>query len=400
MDAVKVLLYSALFLCCTSQVLTSCTCNDSHSFCSTTGDLQLTAFVHGVPGLNGSKGEPGQSGRAGDPGQIGEPGTPGLNGVPGVNGTKGSKGDAGRVGFPGPRGERGITGPNGVPGVNGSKGSKGDAGGIGNPGPDGERGITGPNGVPGVNGSKGSKGDAGRVGFPGPKGDKGEPGKEGPPGPIGEPGNITKLQSEFTKCDIFSPSWRRVVYINMTDAAVECPNGLYNVSEGNKTACSGMSEDDNCTSLTFPTGWSYTHVCGRVRGYMLGNKTRGIIHDKTNDTDSHYADGLLITTSGSGNSSEHLWTYAVGMNVEHCPCEFGAVSLRAIEFEHHYCEYGRIGWEDPLWNEANCVTNYPCCKRQGWFHRRVQHFPDNIEVRWCGFENNDFVTDLVEIWVQ
>ena len=335
MDAVKVLIYSALFLCCTSQALPSCTCNDSHSFCSTTGDLQLTAFVHGVPGVNGSKGEPGQIGTKGVPGPKGEPG------------------------------------------------------------------VTGPNGVPGVNGSKGSQGDAGRVGFPGPKGDKGEPGKEGPPGPIGEPGNITKLQSEFTKCDIFSPSWRRVVYINMTDAAVECPNGLYNVSEGNKTACSGMSEDDNCTSLTFPTGWSYTHVCGRVRGYMLGNKTRGIIHDKTNDTDSHYADGLLITTSGSGNSSEHLWTYAVGTNYTHCPCSSTDIPLNSfVNREHHYCEFERIGWEKPLWNEGRCDTNNLCCKRQGWFHRRVQHFTDNIEVRWCGFENNDFVTDLVEIWVQ
>ena len=108
----------------------------------------------------------------------------------------------------------------------------------------------------------------------------------------------------------------------MTDAAVECPNGLYNVSEGNKTACSGMSEDNNCTSLTFPTRWSYTHVCGRVRGYMLGNNTCGIILER-NDTDSHYADGVLITTSGSPR--EHLWTYAVGMNDTHCPCSSGAI---------------------------------------------------------------------------
>ena len=177
------------------------------------------------------------------------------------------------------------------------------------------------------------------VGFPGPKGAK------------GEPGNITKLQSEFTKCDIFSPSWRRVVYINMTDAAVECPNGLYNVSEGNKMACSGMSVDNNCTSLMFPTGWSYTHVCGRVSGYMLGNNTRGIIF-KRNDTDTHYADGVLITTSGSPR--EHLWTNAVGMNDMHCPCRFGAIFLSFINCEHHNCEHGRIGWENTLWDEANC----------------------------------------------
>ena len=93
MDAVKVLIYSALFLCCTSQALPSCTCNDSHSFCSTTGDLQVTAFVHGVPGLNGSKGEPGQNGRAGDPGPKGEPGMPGPKGIPAEHGSKG----AGRV---------------------------------------------------------------------------------------------------------------------------------------------------------------------------------------------------------------------------------------------------------------------------------------------------------------
>ena len=38
---------------------------------------------------------------------------------------------------------------------------------------------------------------------------------------------------------------------------------------------------------------------------MLGNNTRGMIL-KRNDTDTHYADGVLITTSGSPR--EHLWT--------------------------------------------------------------------------------------------
>ena len=354
MDAMKVLLYSALFLCCTSQVPPSCTCNESHSFCSTTGDLQLTAFVHGVPGLNGSKGEPGQKGEAGDPGPKGDPGMPGLNGVPGVNGRKGDQGDAGRAGAPGRIGEPGIPGSKGTPGEKGSKGSKGDAGRVG---------------VPGLNGGK------------------------------GEPGN-TIIRSEFTKCDIFSPAWRRVVYINMTDVEAECPHGLHNISEGNKTACSGMSVDNNCTSLTFSTGWSYTHVCGRVSGYRLENNTRGIIHSRK-DIDTHYADGVLITTCTSEHPHEHLWTYAVGINYTHCPCSDSAISLNTfVKREHHYCEYKRFGWDEPLWNEARCGTDNPCCKRQGWFHRRVQHFTDNIEVRWCGFENNDFVTDLVEIWVQ
>ena len=353
MDAMKVLLYSALFLCCTSQVLSSCTCNESHSFCSTTGDLQLTAFVHGVPGLNGSKGEPGQNGTEGDAGPQGQPGMPGPEGIPGEKGSKGNSGKVGRPGASGPKGEPSMSGLNGVPG------------------------------------EKGSQGHSGHVGRPGAAGLKG--GK-------GEPCNITKIRSEFTMCNTFSPAWRRVVYINMADAAAECPRGLHNVSEGNKTACSGMSVDNNCTSLTFPTGWSYTHVCGRVRGYMLGNKTRGVILDRANDTDTHYADGVLITTSGSPR--EHLWTYAVGMDDTHCPCIFGGIFFPVIKLEHQYCEYERLGWDEPLWNEARCGTYNQCCKRQGWFHRRVQHFTDNIEVRWCGFEKDDFATDLVEIWVQ
>lgn len=369
MDAVKVLLYSALFLCCTSQALPSCTCNDSHSFCSTTGDLQLTAFVHGVPGLNGSKGEPGQDGTEGAPGPKGDPGMPGPIGVSGLNGSKG---------------EPGMPGPSGVSGQNGSKGEPGHTGRVGHPGPKGIRGTPGPNGIPGENGSKGDPGEVGRAGAPGLNGGKGEPGN-------------TKIRSEFTKCDIFSPSWRRVIYIDMTDAAVECPLGLHNFSKGNKTACSGMSVDEQCTSLTFPTGWSYTHVCGRVSGYMLGTNTRGIIRER-NDIGTHYADGILITTSGP--SREHLWTYAVGMDYTHCPTEEVPLNNSFVEYEHHYCEYGRIGWQNPLWNEARCGTKNPCCKSQGWFHRRVKHFTDDIQVRWCGFEKNDLVTDLVEIWVQ
>ena len=70
-----------------------------------------------------------------------------------------------------------------------------------------------------------------------------------------------------------------------------------------------------------------------------------------------------------------------------------------------YCEWGdttkrgnRLAWEDPLWDGERCTN---CCQGP-WFHKEVPPTTDNIEVRWCCDQNQgdeDFYTDIVEIWV-
>ena len=74
-----------------------------------------------------------------------------------------------------------------------------------------------------------------------------------------------------------------------------------------------------------------------------------------------------------------------------------------------YCEAGfprieaRIAWEDPLWDGQGCVSSTAqSCSRYGWFHRDIAPSQEDIEFRWCSDQvrsNEDFYTDLLEIWV-
>ena len=180
-----------------------------------------------------------------------------------------------------------------IKGENGSKGQKGSIG---------VQGIQGPTGGPGVHGV------AGRRGIRGPEGPEGERGPPGAPGPAGPPGlqgphgdtilsqeefdkvvqtlwqnfsaelnridaSVMDIQRKFAKCGIYSTSWRRVAYIDMTDPAADgCPSGLHEVSNAtiNKRGC-GRNVSRGCSSIEFPVEANYTHVCGRVRGYQFGH---------------------------------------------------------------------------------------------------------------------------------
>ena len=98
-----------------------------------------------------------------------------------------------------------------------------------------------------------------------------------------------------------------------------------------------------------------------------------------------------------------------------CPCARSDPTDRSgvpsFVGEDFYCESGfsgsrpenRIVWEDPLWDGQGCTSSdNQCCNRYGWFHREISTTSDNIEVRWCGDEdqaNEDVFIDQLEIWV-
>ena len=62
--------------------------------------------------------------------------------------------------------------------------------------------------------------------------------------------------------------WRRVAYINMTQAGATCPVGLNQRSFNNKSYCGNTGP--GCIGTMFPTLVEYSRVCGRVRGYQYG----------------------------------------------------------------------------------------------------------------------------------
>ena len=345
------------------------------------------------------------------------------------------------VGVPGPQGPKGELGETGIQGQKGSSGEKGMKGGRGYPG---ERGPVGAAGHPGAIGDQGPPGDSGQKGQKGERGNIGVPGHPGVIGPRGYPGDTVLTEDEFArfievlkqnissdiddridryiehtnyKCGIISGNWRRIAYIDTTQGTTR-PPGLREVTNSalNKRAC-GRSVSTGCSSVTFPSGGNYTHVCGRARGYQFYS-TDAFRAFSGNGINNAYVDGLSITR---GSPRKHIWTYAVGYQEKayagggfgfECPC---AIPTYPSHFKasfvgaDYYCESGfvtyerRTVWEDPLWDGEGCTQSAnTCCQRFGWFHKTVPLTSDNLEVRWCadeGQSNEDFFTDIVEIWI-
>ena len=332
---------------------------------------------------------------------------------------------------------------------------------LGTPGPEGPPGEKGDRGDTGPRGVKGEKGLRGQRGYEGPRGPIGVPGLPGVVGLRGHPGDTKLTGEEFSRitknvssevlgqvmkrveelearlealeqnktcnvdnnqsrCGIFSPNWRRVAYINTTQGPGQCPLVLVEHvnSTTNQSAC-GRSIDEGCSSVTYPTGGHYTNICGQVRGYQFysPNAFLGILGKSINDP---YVDGISITR---GSPQQHVWTYTSWRyegqaNIARyvCPCGrsdpndySGVPSFVGKDF---YCETAfatvdtnRIAWENPLWDGAGsaCGNGGRCCATFGWFHKTVSpSTSDYIEVRWCADQdrdNEDVLTDLVEIWV-
>ena len=268
------------------------------------------------------------------------------------------------------------------------------------------------------------------VGVTGPEGPNEDQGPRGYLGDTSQCENIRKVEqteldyiinSTFTKCGIYSLNWRRVTYIDTTQGT-RCPDGLHEVNDSasNKRAC-GRTVDVGCSSLNFSSGGSYTHVCGRARGYQFYTTDAFAAINSTSNINDAYVDGLSITR---GSPRKHIWSYVAGHHEKiqsngdplksQCPCagsKNGPPFFKASSFvgEDYYCESGlvtiskEIAWEDPLWDGERCTQpKNTCCKRSGWFHKEVPTTTDNIEVRWCcdeERENEDVYTDIVEIWV-
>ena len=271
------------------------------------------------------------------------------------------------------------------------------------------------------------------VGVPGPEGPNGDQGPRGYPGDTSQCGKNREVEkteqifselnnlinSTFTKCGIYSLNWRRVTYIDTTQGTT-CPASLREVtnSASNKRACGRNVTDVGCSSLNYTSEGSYTHVCGRARGYQFGSTDGFQRHGGGTTINDTYVDGLSITR---GSPRKHIWSYVAGHHEQitgaiqprQCPCAGSGYDFQHKPHfvgEDYYCESGfvdnpssEIAWEDPLWDGEACKqSNNTCCNDYGWFHKEVNLTSDDIEVRWCCDESKtteDVYTDIVEIWV-
>ena len=216
-----------------------------------------------------------------------------------------------------------------------------------------------------------------------------------------------------------TPGWRRIAFINMTDTSYNCPTGL-NLTPYSKRTCGRSHTTAGCSSTTFSVGIiSYSHVCGRIRGYQFG-ATSAFGHCLC-DIDSYYVEGVSLTHGSAGNR-QHIWTFAAGASEVTiysnfaCPCDTGPPSVvPSFVGNDYFCESGlHSEWnnnfilypDDVLWDGQSCTSTSTCCQFHNppWFTKNLPTATtDDIELRLCtnGSPTNDGVPiELIELYVQ
>ena len=222
----------------------------------------------------------------------------------------------------------------------------------------------------------------------------------------------------------------RVAELDMTDTTTLCPDSLELRTLPLRTCRIRNSSAGVCSSDMFKVeGVEYTKVCGRVKGYQVGNTNAFWDyhnHDKVSDyspIDTCYVDGVSLTQGIS--QRQHIWTFAGAANentmgpTSICSCTNTAISSEVpspppIVGNDYFCDTaGRAGAnfqtlysDDPLWDGAGCGRQSTCCSFNSppWFYMQLsQATTDDIEMRVChneGRANEDIAIEIVELYVQ
>ena len=200
--------------------------------------------------------------------------------------------------------------------------------------------------------------------------------------------------------------WMRVAYFNVTDPSMndpsrQCPVGFRLETINNCISCVRNSTNTNgCSSILFETfGFTYTRVCGFVRGYMK-TYASAFRRYSSEPLSGNYVDGVSITY---GIPPTHIWTYAASSDqrrfsngnltfIKNCPCNTNpGTSPPSYVGSDYYCEGIPIRFAlqpiDPLWDGLRCGEDeVPCCNHTGlpWFIKNtLTSTAASINVRVC-----------------
>lgn len=198
--------------------------------------------------------------------------------------------------------------------------------------------------------------------------------------------------------------WKEVVSLNMTDLSQQCPSGW--ILSTDPRACGGPDNSEaGCSLVSFPVGTTYTKVCGRLTGLLVGNADAFSTHGPRDAV--NYLDGVSLTRS---YPAQHIWSFAADnyhspTNPVGCPCSGDSNSPNPPEFvgTNYFCDvYSSNGL---LWDGKGCTTALLCCNYNDppWFRMEMPASTDNIEARICADEpssNEKVLVELLEIFVQ
>ena len=227
------------------------------------------------------------------------------------------------------------------------------------------------------------------------------------------------LDGQQRVCDCGGAGWRKVAYLNMSDANQNCPTewGLFT---NPRRLCGRPALP--CNSAVFPThNISYSHVCGRIIGYQYGY-TRAFLYENLNynvrisDTNA-YVDGVSLTY---GDPRRHIWTFAAALDElnesyyinSRCPCTSpSSAATRTPSFvgNDYFCETGvppgnrwdnEVYSDDPLWDGEGCGPTSTCCSFNNppWFCKQLpQSTNADLEMRLCGAGYPEYANTLIEL---
>ena len=243
--------------------------------------------------------------------------------------------------------------------------------------------------------------------------------------PMGMNETLTEQVGNSTDCG--GVGWRRAVYLDMTDANINCPSGWQLTGYSKRTCGRVSTESNSCDSVYFPvSGGPYTQVCGRIRAYQnaVPDAFNSYNFDGQTTIDSAFVSGVAVM---HGSPRQHIWTFANGVwenrmssDNSMCPCDVPDYHLRysipPFVGEDYFCESGFL-WgsgisqfsfhaDDVLWDGEDCHSSSNCCsfRNPPYFTKTLgQTTTDNLELRLClnnaAHDEDNIAVELVELYV-
>ena len=219
--------------------------------------------------------------------------------------------------------------------------------------------------------------------------------------------------------------WHTLVSLDFSHPTTDCPDGWMlhddTVNDYPLRTCGRLDPGlSTCSQATFPVDKPYSKVCGRIKGYQIGN-TNGFEYSNI-PLDMAYVNGVSITHDESG-SPEHIWTFVASLEEgvsapmdSRCPCDGGDPPPDFIDRDY-FCESalddGESGGgadsmfflEDPLWDGEDCMTN-SCCEYNNppYFVKTLPTvISEPIDVRICldaAAAVEDVAIEVIELYVK
>ena len=236
---------------------------------------------------------------------------------------------------------------------------------------------------------------------------------------------LPEIQAILAPSPCDGPDWKRVAYIDMTNASHFCPanSGWQEATTNEMRVCQRTNRSMNkCGEATFVVDLdiigSYSMVCGKVIAYKYGiTEAFGKLLVDNTGLDKDYVDGVSITYGKSPR--HHIWTFAAGKanpligEREYfvCPCDCNGTHLgQSFIGQNYFCESGgvdlkeQLNRDNALWDGSGCSSDSTCCNfnEPPYFMATLDNPTcDNIDVRICANDPNEGTPiQVIELYVK